>query len=158
MKRKITATCLLFCLLQLFCEAQAQIKATGKDFAWLIGNWEGKPGDGDFYENWTKTGPGKFAGNGFMILNSDTVMNEAIRLEKAGKSWAYIVTVDKAKPVVFKLIAKDKNRFVFENKENDFPQQIIYTQLPNGNLLAAIEGVRKGKIVRQEFPLKRVKK
>lgn len=46
-------------------------------------------------------------------------------------------------------------RFVFENKQHDFPQRIIYQRNTDGGLLARIEGERDGKSRAVDFPMKR---
>ncbi len=51
-----------------------------------------------------------------------------------------VVEGNENEPVPFTLINIDKNKFIFQNKEHDFPQRIIY-ELKSGNeLIATIEG------------------
>lgn len=57
---------------------------------------------------------------------------------------------------VFTLKRVSASEAVFENPGHDFPQRIIYSLLPDGGLLAAIEGIRDGGLRRVEFPYRRV--
>jgi hypothetical protein len=50
-------------------------------------------------------------------------------------------------------IADDE--IVFENREHDFPQRIIYRLLPGFGLLGRIEGVVDGKARSADFPMQR---
>lgn len=165
MKQQFTFLCLLFCALQA-CDTQqanlkeltaAQKEITEKDFEWLVGNWQGKVGEGDFYEHWKSSAPGEFTGAGYMLINADTVMNEQLTIRKVNGNWAYLVSIDKGAPVSFLLTDSAlANSVVFENRANDFPKQIVYTQQPDGSLLAVISGPFQGKKQSQEFRLQRI--
>jgi hypothetical protein len=48
-------------------------------------------------------------------------------------------------------------KLIFENKEHDFPQRVIYERKDPGLLLAAIEGTYKGKEEREEFQMRKVR-
>ena len=56
----------------------------------------------------------------------------------------------------FKLVSKQGGRFVFENKEHDFPQRVIYMADRSG-LTGRIEGSSNGKPLAVEFPMTRIK-
>ena len=48
-------------------------------------------------------------------------------------------------------------KLTFENKEHDFPQRVIYERKGPALLLAAIEGIYKGKEEREEFQMRKVR-
>jgi hypothetical protein len=49
------------------------------------------------------------------------------------------------------LINSEENKFIFENKEHDFPQRIIYHFTSEKILNASIEGEAGGTLKRKEF-------
>lgn len=129
-----------------------------KQMDWVIGKWENNAGDGSFHEIWTKTNDTIYSGRSFMIANEDTVFSESISLELKQNELFYIPTVsnqNNAKPIEFKFIAIENNEIIFENKEHDFPQRIIYKQLAPDSLYARVEGNDKGKFRKEEFLMKR---
>ena len=75
---------------------------------------------------------------------------------KALMALVYIAQLQGGQPIQFRLTNQDAEKFVFENAAHDFPKKIIY-QRQGLMLLAAIEGMQKGKSVREEFLFKRVR-
>ena len=55
---------------------------------------------------------------------------------------------------LFVLIEHSPKKFLFENKEHDFPQRISYEFHKDGRMTAAIEGNVKGEIKLREFSFK----
>ena len=49
------------------------------------------------------------------------------------------------------------NKVIFENKEHDFPQRIIYRLDSDGDLLGRIEGILDGMDRAADFPMTRTK-
>ena len=93
-----------------------------------------------------------------MIVNHDTIFSEKISLENRAGGLFYIPTVNNqnnGQAVSFKLISNTNGEYVFENKEHDFPQRIIYKNPANDSLYARIEGTSKGKFHKEEFSMKR---
>jgi len=59
------------------------------------------------------------------------------------------------KPVTFKLVSSENGQFTFENKDNDFPERIIYTNPVKDSLHAWIEGSVNGEAKRIDFSFSR---
>lgn len=126
-----------------------------KEFDWLVGNWQGPMGEGTYYESWKKANH-ILEGSALMKnKNGKVVLTEILRIEKIGPHTVYIAVVNKNNPVLFTLAASGENKWVFENKEHDFPQRIIYIQESETKLLARVEGLQKEKMVKDEFHLLR---
>jgi hypothetical protein len=53
------------------------------------------------------------------------------------------------------MVSMSEYDVVFENKEHDFPQRIIYRLVANGKLLGRIEGVVDGAERSADFPMTR---
>lgn len=119
-------------LLLLLGAATASAQWTSKDFRKLkgiTGNWEAKRGEGYTQEKWTRLNDTTFSGNAYNIDRGVSILDERIRIVYTNQEIHYIVTIsyqNKGLPVTFKLASVKDDCYTFENKEHDFPQQIIY--------------------------------
>lgn len=120
------------------------------DYNWMLGKWEMHLPKGHLYEEWEKKDGNSFTGKSYAIENGDTTFSENVLLTRTDSGIFYIVKVGKNRPVAFKMLKPMKAGAIFENKQNDFPQRIIYTP-KEGQLYARIEGKKRGKAERQEF-------
>lgn len=132
------------------------------DLHWLVGQWKSQSGKNTYYESWKSTNHGTLEGSASMVNpQGKTIFTEVLRIEKIGSHVVYIAAVKKNHPVLFTLIEtseeNNKPKWVFENKEHDFPQRIIYIQQSMDSLVARVEGVIKGKEEKEEFRFKREK-
>jgi len=141
----------------------SQVRSTDKyqklnQLGWLLGSWANLSDEGNFYETWARASDSVFNAFSYMTISGDTVFSESVTLAIKGADIFYIVSVDgqnEELPVSFRLIANDNGEFVFENKDHDFPQRIIYKNPAPDSLHAMIEGMINGKFSRQDFPMKR---
>jgi hypothetical protein len=142
--------------------ASAQ-KFSDKDFKALHslqGLWKVETGRGPIYEEWYKKDENKLAGKSYRINNTDTTVMERIELYISGNEIIYSPVVsdqNNQQAVPFKLISDTDGRYVFENKEHDFPQRVIYKLVSNDAVHARIEGVRNGQQRGSDFRYSRVK-
>lgn len=77
---------------------------------------------------------------------------EELALMQNGNDWYYVALVkgeNNDQPIPFKLIKQTKSKFIFENKEHDFPKQIEYNFRSENNLVVYIRG--NGKEFEQYF-------
>ena len=134
-----------------------------QELHWLKGQWKARMGQNAYYENWKVSNHGTLEGSASMINpQGKTTFTELLRIDKIGTHIVYIAAVNKNHPVLFTLIETprkhNKPRWVFENKEHDFPQRIVYIQEAQDSLLACVEGIQEGKVEKEEFRLTREKK
>lgn len=132
-----------------------------KKLNFLTGIWENHSSAGIIYEEWGRSGDSVFLGKSYIVNDVDTIELEKIVIRIKDDEIYYIPSVknqNDGKPILFKLISENKNEFVFENKQHDFPQRIIYIDKGNDSLYARIEGVLKNKFRKEEFIMKRKKK
>ncbi len=123
---------------------------------WLIGAWQGKTGDGTYYESWTKTDDFKLVGSAYLVKDGKNVLIETLQIETIGSHTVYIASVNDSAPVLFTLKPQRvDNEWVFENTEHDFPQRIIYTKKTPTTLVARVEGLQEGKMGSEEFVLEK---
>ena len=126
--------------------------------AWLSGPWQLTSGSNPAFESWQQLDENTFAGKGYFMQQTDTVVFEELRLQKIGNYWCYIATVHKGKPVLFYHTLMEAGHMVFENPEHDFPQRIEYQLKEDGTLSANVSGMEKGKERKEEFNMKKLSK
>lgn len=127
---------------------------------WLNGTWVAQTPRGPLYEDWQKTGDSGYAVKSFYIYQTDTVYFEKIKVREEKNNLHYIVTVaaDAAQEAVdFVSISLHADSMVFENKQNPFPQQIIYRKKASDSLVAEITGLMAGRKVSEYFPMKKIR-
>ena len=94
--------------------------------------------------------------------NYETKANDTMLLENstitciAGKTvfTYYPILKDKKdtlQPVQFVLVSSEDNQFVFENKDHDFPQRVVYQKVNDKECHAWIEGTENGKQQKIDF-------
>jgi len=142
-------------LLVIWASAFAQEKDIDQ-FSWMLGEWRGAQGQAGLYEKWDKIDEFLMLGEGYYIVNGDTVIREILRIQKIGRFWTYIPIINKGKPVMFTLIESEPGVWIFENKEHDFPQRVVYSQKTDGSLFAWIEGEQKGQFMKDEYAMQKV--
>jgi hypothetical protein len=128
---------------------------------WLIGNWENISVESEFYEIWSKQNDTVFCGESYLLINKDTVFSEIMLLEQKGIDLLLTPTTNDqndGNPITFKLISSLNGEFVFENKEHDFPQRIVYTNPKPDSIFAYIEGTKDGEYRKTDFSFKKVVK
>ncbi|MCU0289432.1 MAG: DUF6265 family protein [Acidobacteria bacterium] len=132
-----------------------------QQFEWLLGAWAGNTGEGEFFEIWTRTNDSVFSAESYLIVGQDTVFSETISLESINGDLYYRVMTsnqNEGRTVAFKLISSLDGEFIFENKDHDFPQRIIYKHLIPDQLHARIEGLMNGEPAHEDFHLKKMMK
>ena len=121
------------------------------EFGWLIGTWQETKYS---FEIWKSEG--NFLSASAYQIDHQTgkqIVSEEIKLIKKGDDFYYVPDVAGPQgPVEFKITSFDKNSFVAENPEHDFPKKITYKR--TGELLeAAISGESKS----LHFTFKKIK-
>ncbi len=124
---------------------------------WLVGNWVGKAGDAQLSEVWEKVNNLTMIGNGAVIVKGDMVVREQLQIHLMGDHLGYIASPNNAPPTFFALIESNKSKWIFENREHNFPQRITYQRKGINAFQAKIEGINsKGEEATQEFSFHRV--
>jgi hypothetical protein len=125
-----------------------------RDLDKLVGTWRTEKKGGVLYESWQKKSDDQFDGKSFKITNADTIVLERVRLAKEGARIVYAVRVDgenDGKETLFYLRSITNSDYIFEDKEHDFPQRVVYNMRPGNALHAYIEGIIDGKSKRSEY-------
>ena len=109
----------------------------------LTGDWRIQASRGVMYESWKNLSAGEMQGRSYKLNGKDTIVFENVRLAKLSEGIFYIPVVSNendGKPVPFRLISSADKKYVFENKEHDFPQQIVYYFKDGKHIDATISG------------------
>ena len=122
---------------------------------WLEGRWSGEK-DGVFPEElWTGVRGGAVLGLHRDIKGDSVVSWEFFRIAGTKDGVVYFASPRSAPPTPFTLVESGKQRAVFENKQHDFPQRILYWLDAEGAMHARIEGPQAGKTVSEEWVWKK---
>jgi hypothetical protein len=126
----------------------------------LTGLWKMDGKRGAIYEEWQMSGDNQLTGRSYKINKNDTMVLENVVISLQGNTIFYTPVVrdqNNQQPVPFKLISYNKNKYVFENKEHDYPQRVIYELASANELRARIEGSKGGKEMGSDFNYNRIK-
>ena len=159
MKRSICQIIFALLILGFTLSVSAQKVTEIKDFDGMAGCWEQRDDAKKLLisEQWMSPAGTSILGIGRTVKNGKTVDYEFMRVEQRVDGIYYV-----AKPkenndeTAFKLIRSTLNEVVFENKEHDFPQRIIY-KLMGIKMIGRIEGNNNGKFMGIDFPMNKVK-
>ena len=152
-----TETLLLILICGGVAVAQEQ-KFSVSDLAWMGGCWEAKTKGREINEQWMKPAGQTMLGMGRTVAQEKTVEYEfmQIREDKDGAIY-YVAKPSGQSEAAFKLIKLQNREAVFENREHDFPQRVIYRLQSDGSLFARIEGLSKGKERGIDYPMTRAR-
>jgi hypothetical protein len=120
------------------------------------GKWQMETDRAEIFEEWIVSGETELTGKSFSIEAGDEYISEILYLKKFGEQWAYVAVPEGQSITLFALVEYTPKKFIFENKEHDFPQRIIYEFHKDGKLTAAIEGTVNGENKRKEFSFRLV--
>lgn len=134
-----------------------------KDFAKLYGlegEWVMPTKDGELVEIWQKSMERLLVCENYSQNSEQKIPNEKINLFFSGGRIYLTPSVkgqNNNEAVTFDLVDIDKNKFIFENKDHDFPQRIVYVIKSADNLYAYVEGDTKKGFKKIEYNFKRRK-
>ncbi len=130
------------------------------DLQRLDGRWEFMDNRTHQIEEWKLLNDKKLTGRGFVLDGSDTTFIEFLSIEEEQGKLTYFARpsdIHSDEVVPFTLEAENKDKLVFANRTNDFPQRIVY-QLTNDSVMQVyIEGPREGKTTRISFDYEKQK-
>jgi hypothetical protein len=123
--------------------------------AWLSGAWEGEQDGMCMEERWTPPRGGTLLGVHRDVKGGRTVSFEFLRIEASAHGLVYHASPQGRPPTPFRAVETGARRVVFENREHDFPQRILYWRTGD-TLHARIEGPRNGRTHAREWTWRRV--
>ena len=136
----------------------AQAPAGGvQALAWMEGAWAGEKDGVAMEELWTAPRGGTLLGLHRDVKGQRLLSWEFLRIQATDEGIIYFASPRSAPPTPFKMVEVGGKRVVFENKEHDFPQRILYWVDAKGALHARIEGPQGDKTVSEEWVWTRAK-
>jgi hypothetical protein len=105
---------------------------------------------------WNRPAGGLMMGTSQTVRDGRTVEYEFLQVRGGEDGVYYIARPSGQKEAAFKLAEVTPQSAIFENKQHDFPQRIIYRLGAAGALVARIEGVENGAARGVDFPMMRV--
>lgn len=119
---------------------------------WMTGSWSGTKDGVASEEHWTGPEGGGLVGMHKDVRDGRMTGFEFLRVvvDTAGKV-CYVSSPGGAPPTSFCAIEIGARKAVFENKEHDFPQRILYWLDEAGKLHARIEGPLDGREASEEW-------
>lgn len=128
-----------------------------ESLAWLSGCWAaggGEPGSGEF---WAPLAGDSLLGVSRTVRDGRTVAHEFLQI-RPGADGAIVLTAlpSGQAETAFPLVSLEGHTAVFENREHDFPQRIVYKLEESDRLAAWIEGTVSGQARRIDFPMNRI--
>lgn len=134
-----------------------QQKISMNELSWLTGTWKMETVGRTIEEVWSQVIYKKMYARTITKKNGTVVGKETVVIDQNNDGTIfYHAHPSNQKPASFKLVKIDSTSMIFENKEHDFPQRIIYRKLPHDSLDASIEGIMKGKMKKISFPYAKV--
>src|SRR5262249_49669185 len=116
------------------------------------GRWVGGPDGGALEGIWTSPARDPPGRPHKELEGAPMVSFEFLRIDRPpGGGTAYLASPRSAPPTPFELIELADERVVFENKQHDFPQRILYWRTRDGALHARIEGSKGGQALSEEW-------
>jgi hypothetical protein len=89
------------------------------------------------------------------VRDGKTIEFEFVRIEEQDGLLVYIAQPSGQKQATFRQTELTDSLVVFSDPEHDFPQSVRYQRLPDGTILARIEGTIDGKPRKIDFPYAR---
>ena len=126
------------------------------DLAWMAGAWSETKGDTVTQEQWLDGSGALMLGAGKTVKAGKVTTFELMRIEARGDSASYFASPGAKSWTEFRAIERAPNRIVFENRENDFPQRVLYWR-EGESLMARIEGTINGQARSRQWRYERVK-
>lgn len=126
-----------------------------QQLSWLQGEWVMNSKDAHFIEHWSVINDVLWQGAGYGIsAKGDTLFKEALQIVLQNDTVWYLPTIanqNDGKQVRFAAVELSGSKVVFENKQHDFPQRIVYNRTSDSTIYAYVEGMQKGKMRKEEF-------
>ena len=146
---------MLSILLALTLSAAPGTPADTASLSWMSGSWAGSQDGTEAEEVWTSPRGGSLLGLHRDVSAGRTVSFEFLRIEASGGALVYWASPGGKPATPFRAVESAKNRIVFENREHDFQNRILYWLGPDGALHARVEGTLRGKPAGEEWTWRR---
>lgn len=122
--------------------------------SWLAGNWIESGKSRVVRERWSGPYGGIMLGVGVTTQGEAAKFFEFFRIAKTPTGLSYFASPNAKPPTEFRAIELCADKVVFEAREHDFPQRVIYRKGADGALHARVEGTLNGKFESEDWTYK----
>lgn len=127
--------------------------------AWMAGSWAGTKDGVASEEHWTSPAGDALVGMHKDVRDGRMTSFEQLRIVVDPENRiCYLASPGGAPPTAFCAVEIGERRVVFENRQHDFPQRILYWLDDAGKLHARIEGPMQGQEVAEEWTWSRLER
>jgi hypothetical protein len=126
-----------------------------EQLAWMAGCWREEAGGRVADEIWMAPAGGVMLGMNRTAAGGRTVSTEFMQIREDAGRIVFIAKPSGQPDAAFALLKSAAREVVFENREHDFPQRVIY-RLAGETLIGRIEGTQNGKPRSIDYPMRRV--
>jgi len=119
--------------------------------AFLEGVWTGTSNGIEMEEIWLAPKAGALLGMHRDVKGTRMVSFEFLRIDTTKDGTFYFASPRSSPPTPFRLVEQGDRRVVFENRQHDFPQRILYWLDADGKLHARVEGPKGDKTIAEEW-------
>lgn len=143
MRKKLIPVLLLCMAFALPSVAQKWKREDFKALTAYSGTWYAKSTGGELLEWWVVKNDSLMENKSYYIKDKKETLSETVNLVYSNGKIQYIATAygqNDDEPVAFNLISKKNKTYIFENKEHDFPQRIIYRFPAKNRMQVTING------------------
>lgn len=136
--------------------ALASGAADVEKLGWMAGSWIQEKGGVTVRESWLSPKDGAMAGVGQTNRPGKPPLIEYMKITTEPAGATFTATPPNQGPTPFVLSSAKDGEVVFENKDHDFPQRVIYRRC-GADLCGRIEGTLNGKLESQDWRYTRTK-
>lgn len=122
--------------------------------SWLAGNWIETGKSRVVRERWSGPYGGIMLGVGVTTQGDAAKFFEFFRIAKTPTGLSYFASPNAKPATEFKAIELCADKVVFEAREHDFPQRVVYRKGAGGMLHARVEGTLNGKFESEDWTYK----
>ena len=119
--------------------------------SWMAGSWASDSAEVRIEEHWTAPRGGMMLAMHRDVVRGRAVSFEFLRIEADSSGVRYLAQPRGRPAFPFLMKSLGNRSVVFENKEHDYPQRILYWLDADGALHARSEGIVKGKTEWEEW-------
>jgi hypothetical protein len=127
---------------------------TINDISFMSGCWAQVGREKGSDEVWLRPAGGVMLGMGRTVKKGKAVDHEFMQIREANGGLTFFANPSGQPGAEFSMLSLTKTKAVFENKEHDFPQRVIY-ELRGETLVGRIEGTENGRERGVDFPMTR---
>ncbi|MFG6412841.1 DUF6265 family protein [Roseateles sp. DC23W] len=124
--------------------------------AWMAGCWTQTGREPGSVEQWMAPAAGVMLGMARIVKGGRVTEFEFMQLRAdADGRLSFIAQPQGRAPTAFPLRSQGEAEAVFENRDHDFPQRVMYRRDGSAGMLARIEGEINGKVRGIDFAMQR---